>query len=275
MTEQNRDELEDLLNEAIKATDRGALLTQRLLAYSRTQALDPQTIDINLLIEDSIFLMERTIGENISVIFKQEKDIWPCAIDKSQMENALLNLAINARDAMPKGGNITIKTANVTLKSTDHYGELEPGNYIIISLTDTGSGISKENTGKVFEPFFSTKGPSGSGLGLSMVYGFVSQSNGLVEVESQNDKGTCISILLPRSSNEVIPSTLSQDDPVKKGNGELILLVEGELALQELVTKMIKMMGYQVIAANNTQEAISYFNNEPNIALVLTDIILF
>jgi CheY-like chemotaxis protein len=162
----------------------------------------------------------------------------------------------------------------VTLTSTHHYGELEPGDYITISLTDTGSGILKENLEKVFEPFFSTKGSGGSGLGLSMVYGFVSQSNGLVEFESQNNRGTCISILLPISSSEIMPSTQSPDKQIKRGKGELILVVEDEFALRELVTKMIRMMGYEVIAASTTQEAISYFNDEPNIALVFTDIIL-
>jgi len=265
----------DLIGEAIKASDRGALLTQRLLAYSRTQTLNPQPVDINVLIEEMMFLMERTIGENISISLQKDPDVWICSIDRSQMENALLNLAINARDAMPNGGEITITTLNATLTSTNLFEDLSSGDYISISLTDTGCGINNEDISRVFEPFFSTKAPSdGSGLGLSMVFGFASQSNGQVEIDSQIGHGTTVSMLIPRSKGETSKATASTQTEVMQGKGELILVVEDEYALKELDLRMLRMLNYKVIGASTTEEALAIFERESNIDLVFTDIIL-
>jgi len=265
----------DLISEAIKASDRGALLTQRLLAYSRTQSLNPQPIAINELIEDTKFLMERTIGENISISLQKEPEIWICSIDPSQMENALLNLAINARDAMPNGGEITICTSNVTLTSNEIDQDLSPGDYVSISLTDTGSGISKDHIDKVFEPFFSTKDPSeGSGLGLSMVFGFVSQSNGHVEINSRLEHGTTVSMLLPRATGNPNSASIVEETEVLSGNGELILVVEDERALLDLDLQMLKILNYRVVGATTTEEALSLFKKEQDIELVFTDIML-
>ncbi|MGD9537310.1 MAG: ATP-binding protein [Alphaproteobacteria bacterium] len=191
-----------LLKRAIDAAERGASLTHRLLAFSRRQTLDPAVVDINGLVGSLIELMKRTIGEAIDIVTEPGPGLWSCVIDRSQLENAVLNLAINARDAMPSGGRLTIRTRNVTLDEREAARQIgaRAGDYVLVEVADTGVGMSKALLDRAFEPFFTTKEPGkGTGLGLSMVYGFVNQSGGHLQIDSEVGRGTAVRLFLPRA----------------------------------------------------------------------------
>jgi signal transduction histidine kinase len=194
-----------LLNRAIDAAERGASLTHRLLAFSRRQTLVPVVVDINELIENLKELMQRTIGESVEIVTEPAPLLWSSAIDRNQLENAILNLAINARDAMPNGGKLTIRTSNVTLdaRAVATHIDARVGDYILVEVEDAGVGMSQKVLDRALEPFFTTKDVGkGTGLGLSMVYGFVKQSGGHLQIESEEGKGTRIKVFLPRAMPE-------------------------------------------------------------------------
>lgn len=283
----NAELLEDLLEEQPDlrelakvsrcAAERGAELTGRLLAFARKQPLDPRPTDINRLIGDMEVLVKRTLAENIMIGFVPGANLWTARVDPSQLENALLNLCINARDAMqPGGGKLTIETANTRLdeQNTTTHSDMVPGDYIVISVTDTGTGMAPEVLSRVFEPFFTTKEPGqGTGLGMSMVYGFVRQSEGDVSICSEVGEGTTIRIHLPRDLTDRRDNT-----PVGAASGEggteKILLVEDDDMVRHFAFAQLRKLGYQVLTASNGTEAMEVLAANEDIDLLFTDIVM-
>ena len=263
--------------EATAAVNRGAALTERLLAFSRKQALDPRPIGVNDLLKSMTALLERTLGETIQLRFEVSADIAPCMADRAQLENAILNLVINARDAMHGDGLITIEASNVTLDAHDT-AEV-PGaaadNCVLIAVRDTGVGMSAQVQARVFEPFFTTKEVgAGSGLGLSMVYGFVKQSGGHVSIESEEGSGTEVRLYIPRT--ELPPDPIEDIDinaaPI--GKRESVLVVEDDPALRKAIVSFLKGQNYQVAAAPDGSEALAILDVSGPFDLLLSDVIL-
>ncbi len=258
------------------ATKRAAALTQRLLAFSRRQTLDPKPTDMNRLITDLEELVRRTTGPNIVVDVVGAAGLWPVLIDRNQLENALLNLCINARDAMPDGGRLTIETANRWLdESAGAECDLPPGQYVALSVTDTGIGMSRETIGRIFEPFFTTKPlGQGTGLGLSMIYGFVRQSNGQVRVDSEPGRGTTMRLYFPRHHSEPISS-----EPVEHyaagleaADGETVLVIDDEPAVRLLVVDALQDAGYRILEAADGLAGLQILQSDVRIDLLLTDV---
>jgi len=264
---------------ARRAVSRGAELTQRLLAFSRQQILAPRIVDINTVIPETVTMMKRTIGEQIEVLFNPGRGLWNVRVDTGQIENALLNMCINSRDAMPEGGSITISTGNVTLADNDlqDHAYVSPGDYVRIVVTDTGEGIPPDIINRVFDPFFTTKEVGqGSGLGLSMVFGFTKQSGGYVIVDSTVGSGTSISLYFPRAvdviepGNKIIPSRTGQ---TIVGHAT-ILLVEDQADVLEYTKTSLINMGYKVWTARNGAEAILILDDLKELDLLMTDVIM-
>ncbi len=266
------------LEEAGGAATRAAALTQRLLAFSRKQALKPEVLDLNRLLDGMEGLLRRTLGETIEVDVLGGEDVWPCEADPSQLENAILNLAINARDAMPGGGTLIIEVGNARLDADAcvESGGAAPGQYVELVVTDTGAGMPAELLARVFEPFFTTKGPGrGSGLGLSMVFGFVKQSGGHVRLFSEPGVGTSAKIYLPRSTSTPHVSTLTGpqiEEPM--GAGEAILVVEDEASVRELAVTILGQLGYRVTAVEDAREALRCIEDGLRVDLLFTDVVL-
>jgi PAS domain S-box-containing protein len=268
----------ECVQSAIEAAERGAGLTQRLLAFSRKQALQPASVDANALVQDMLELLRRTLGEQIDIELVRDADLWQCLVDSNQLENALLNLAINARDAMPTGGKLTITTSNSRID--DDYAasmpEVEAGHYVQISVNDTGSGMPEETQRRAFEPFYTTKDVGlGSGLGLSMVYGFIKQSGGHVSVDSEPSAGTTIRLFLPHYSGEALPES-EPLDPSESLNakGEIVLVAEDDADLRALLLRVLKSLGYEVLEADSGEPALEILRSPAEIDLLLTDIVL-
>lgn len=261
----------------IRAAERGANLTQRLLAFSRRQPLRPQTIDLAALVADMSDMLQRTLGETIEVETKAAQDQWTAFADPVQVENALLNLAINARDAMPDGGKLIIECANTNIDSTARaeLPELSAGDYAVLSVTDTGSGMSDDVLQHVFEPFFTTKEVGqGSGLGLSMVHGFASQSGGDVRIHSKVDSGTMVSLYLPRGSDTEQLLEENTDTEERLSGTGTILVVEDDPDVRMLTVMMLENLGYRVFEASQAAEAREVLARETKIDLMLSDVIL-
>jgi PAS domain S-box-containing protein len=260
------------------AAERGAELTQRLLAFARRQPLDPKVVDINKLICGFEGLLRRTLGEQIGIELVQGAGLWRANIDAPQLESALLNLAINARDAMPSGGRLTVETMNAYID--DDYAalheEVQTGQYVLIAVSDTGSGIPKDVMTRVFEPFFTTKDVGkGSGLGLSMIYGFVKQSGGHVKIYSELGEGTVVKLYLPRAPEDAQSDALGRAEPLEPPRGrEVVLLVEDDDMVRSHVKTQLQDLGYSVIEANGGQDAIAAFARAPRIDLLFTDIVM-
>jgi PAS domain S-box-containing protein len=276
--------LEDELGEnnprlaaVLHGTKRAADLTQHLLAFSRKQALQPAIININSLIAYITGLLRSTLEEHIDIETVIGAGLWNCEVDRGQLENALVNLAINARDAMPDGGMLTIETANARLD--DDYAaaqaEVEPGQYVMLAISDTGSGMPPEIQEHVFEPFYTTKEVGkGTGLGLSMIYGFVKQSGGHVAIYSEPGEGTTIKLYLPRSTEteaEEKPLVLG-DAPVARG--ESVLVVEDDPDLRTLAVALLSNLGYQVMEAATGEAALEQLGSKSAVNLLLTDVML-
>jgi len=263
--------------EATAAANRGAALTARLLAFSRKQPLDPRPIDVNDLVHSMAALLERALGETIELRFELSEDLAPCMVDSAQLENAILNLAINARDAMRGGGVITIETANVSIDARDaaiRQGAAQ-GDYVSIAVRDTGLGMSPQVKARVFEPFFTTKDVgAGSGLGLSMVYGFVRQSGGHVSIESEPGSGTEVRLYIPRTQLPPEPLTGTDDETALRGQRESVLVVEDDEALRKVIVAFLEQQNYQISVASNGREALSVLDELGHIDLLLSDIIL-
>jgi PAS domain S-box-containing protein len=265
------------LDESFKAAENGATLTQRLLAFSRKQALRPEVIDLRVLISGMGDLLRRTLREDIEIEIVGGGRLWRCEADPAQLENALLNLAINARDAMEGGGKLTIETSNAYLDEqfASQHREVDPGQYVLMAVSDTGVGMSLDIRSRVFDPFFTTKEEGkGSGLGLSMVYGFVKQSGGSIDIYSEVGEGTTIKIYLPRAYKEVEVRSDVQSVPDEvNGTGEVILVVEDNHELRKVVTDMLSSLGYTPLNAPDVQEAVNLMEHS-TVDLLLTDIIL-
>jgi PAS domain S-box-containing protein len=261
----------------LTAVKRGAALTYRLLAFSRQQRLSPTTVDINDLIFSLEDMLHRTLGETVDLRVKATPGLWGAVIDTSQLENALVNLAVNARDAMPKGGTLTIETANVTLDEAyaEEHIEVTPGDYVMVAVSDSGTGMPPEVLEKVFEPFFTTKGMGkGTGLGLSMVYGFVKQSKGHITVYSEIDHGTTVKLYMIRTE-EYAPKESTKEDTQELALGtERILIVEDDESLREVPVFFLQDQGYEVVEAENGKEAIKLLKDDSPFDLLFTDIVL-
>jgi len=259
-----------------EAATRGADLTRQLLAFARKQPLQPRVTDINALVVDTASLLRPTLGQQIEIESRLENDAWPAMIDGTQLSTALLNLALNARDAMPNGGKLMLETANVILDEAYAQAnpEARPGPHVMIEVSDTGVGIPAALHHKVFEPFFTTKEiGKGTGLGLSMVYGFVKQSGGHVKIYSDEGNGTAIKLYLPRSdeaasSDEVAPA------PVLQGGHETILVVEDDPLVRSFVLSQLESLGYTPVAAANAIEALALVDAGQTFDLLFTDIVM-
>jgi signal transduction histidine kinase/ActR/RegA family two-component response regulator len=268
---------------AMQGARRAASLTQRLLAFSRQQVLAPEQVDLNKLVASLSDMLTRTVGEAIAVETVLASGLWPAFADISQLENAIVNLVVNARDAMPQGGRITLETANVSLDEAycAQFGDVEPGQYVLLSVTDTGTGISPENLGKVFEPFFTTKGAATrTGLGLSMIYGFVKQSKGHIRLYSEVGHGTTAKIYLPRKAGaarvESVPAPHRKESaPTASARpGEVVLLVEDDEDVRDSTVALLGELGYSVLAARNGDEALVRLQGSERIDILFTDVVL-
>jgi PAS domain S-box-containing protein len=258
------------------AAKRAAALTQRLLAFSRRQTLDPKPTNLNRLITDMEELVRRTTGPNVEVEVVGAVGLWAVLIDQNQLENALLNLCINARDAMPDGGRLTIETANRWLDGTaGTERDLPPGQYVSLAVTDTGTGMSKETIGRIFEPFFTTKPlGQGTGLGLSMIYGFVRQSNGQIRVYSELGHGTTMCLYFPRYYGEAINNENAEEGMAgfDTGYGESILVIDDEPTVRLLLVDTLQDAGYRVLEAGDGPSGLKILQSETRIDLLLTDV---
>ena len=264
------------LQMALRGVSRAAALTASLLAFARRQPLDPKPVEANRLITGMSDLLRRTLGEAIGIETVLAGGLWRTFADPNQIENAILNLAGNARDAMPEGGRLTIETTNFQLDAayaaTHH--EVVPGHYVMIAVSDTGTGMTKEEVEKAFEPFFTTKEPGrGTGLGLSQVYGFVTQSRGHVKIYSEPDEGTTVKMYLPRHRGEdaAVPAPAPAEIPAAQ-RGETILVVEDDEDVRANSIDSLRELGYRVIEAADAAEALRIVASDGAIRLLFTDV---
>ena len=266
------------IENSLRAAERGAELISQLLAFSRRQTLIPESLDLNRLVAGMEDLLRRTVREDIEIEMRQSRDLWPALADRGQVETALLNLTINARDAMPDGGKLTIETANAHLDEdyAAHSAEVTPGAYAMLAVTDTGSGMTPEVAQRACEPFFTTKGiGKGTGLGLSMIYGFAKQSGGHLKIYSEIGLGTTIRLYLPRATAAGVvtaPSRLLRDEHPR--GGETILVVEDDADVRAFVVAQLRNLGYRVVEAPNGQEARKIVESDEFIDLLFTDIVM-
>jgi PAS domain S-box-containing protein len=259
-----------------QAADRGAELTQRLLAFARKQPLRPRAADVNALIVESTSLLRAAIGEQIEIESLLDENALHALVDTPQLTTALLNLAVNARDAMPNGGRLTLATGNVHLDrdSLDARDDIRPGRYVMIAVTDSGTGIPDAIRDKVIEPFFTTKGiGKGTGLGLSMVYGFVKQSGGHIRIDSEVGRGTSIKIFLPQAPAQAERAADPQPAPVARRR-ETILVVEDDALVRTYVTGQLESLGYRTLEAANGADALAVVDSGVGFDLLFTDVIM-
>ena len=260
-----------------EAADRGAELTSHLLAFARKQPLQPREIDINALMTSSGKLIRPALGEHIEIKTSLRPDVWSALVDPNQLSSALLNLAINSRDAMPNGGRLTLETDNVVLDQSyvRTNAGVAVGEYVLIAVSDTGQGIPEAIRKKIFEPFFTTKDVGmGTGLGLSMVYGFVKQSGGHIKVYSEEGHGTTFRIYLPRADAQAEPIVSTLDDRQIDGGNETILIVEDDALVRDSVTAQICGLGYKTLSAANAAEALAIADRGAPFDLLFTDVIM-
>jgi signal transduction histidine kinase/CheY-like chemotaxis protein len=268
------------LKPALRATERGTNLTHRLLAFARQQLLNISSVNIPELMHNMDDMLRSSLGETIAVDFSCETDLWTCNVDPAQLEQAILNLALNARDAMPDGGHLTIKAANQQIGQTStNIGvgdDLAPGSYVLLSVTDTGTGIAANIVDKVFEPFFTTKDVGqGTGLGLSMVFGLVKQSDGHVSVDSVLGAGTTFRLYLPRAAvMDDRVDRIEGADAAQAKPGETVLVVEDDADLRSLVVQLLENLGYQVIDAADGAAAEAEWSSKQRIDVLLSDVVL-
>jgi PAS domain S-box-containing protein len=270
-------ELQELVDEALEAAWHGADLTRRLLAFARRQPLRPARIDINELVGNTVRLLRRMLGEDIDVSLDLAEHVWPVMADPAQLEASVTNLATNARDAMPKGGRLIISTANGHLDAeyTAAHVDVTPGDFAMIEVSDTGSGMSAETLNQIFEPFFTTKEPGkGTGLGLSMVFGFMRQSGGHVNVYSEPGVGTTFRLYLPRVAAEASEREVRDATPATAhGAGETVLVVEDNPAVRRVVMRQLRDLGYCVLECDRAAAALEILQRKP-VDLLFTDIVM-
>ncbi len=271
--------IQRFLDAAAVATERAATLTQRLLAFARQQPLSPQPLDANKMIGNMSELLHSTLGEHIQIETVSAARLWTVSADLQQLENAILNIAINARDAMPDGGKLTIETANIYLDDAfcRQNPEITPGQFAMIAITDTGLGMTPEVVARAFDPFFTTKAAGkGTGLGLSQVYGFVKQSNGHVKVYSEPGDGTAVKIYLPRMIGEADETRhKAASDPVRTGErSEIILVVEDDSMMRRLTSEALHELGYTVFDSENAADALAILDRVTDVKLLFTDVVM-
>jgi PAS domain S-box-containing protein len=269
----------ELIADAIWSAERGAQLTHRLLAFARRQRLNPRVVNLNLVVEEMTGLLRRTLGERIDIREDLAPGVGQTMIDRGQLENALLNLVVNARDAMPAGGVLTIATGTGSLPPDlqTKGEEVAPGEYVVLTVTDTGVGMPPEVLERAFEPFFTTKKfGEGSGLGLSMVYGFVRQSGGTITMDSQPGRGTVVRLYLPRTpdapDNEEHRSTGTGKENAKRE--EVILVVEDDTRVRKTAANILRRHGYTVMEASDADEALQLVDRLSRLDLLFTDLVL-
>jgi signal transduction histidine kinase/ActR/RegA family two-component response regulator len=259
------------------AAQRGAELTQRLLAFARRQPLAPEATDANRLLTGLDGLLRRSLGEHIEIELVRAAGLWPALVDRPQLETAILNLAINARDAMPKGGRLTIETANAHIDRdyADALGDVAPGQYVMVAVADTGTGMPPDIAARAFEPFFTTKETGkGTGLGLSMVYGFAKQSGGHAKIYSELGKGTTVKLYLPRAAGDAGARADARTETRAAAAGsERILLVEDDESVRDFAERRLRSMGYAVTAAESAPAALARLERE-SFDLLFTDIVM-
>ena len=267
-----------LLENAQKAAELGGDLTRRLLAFSRRQTLLPQRVDINVLADDVIKMLKRTLGATVLIEANLETEPLYATVDPGQLENALLNLGVNARDAMPDGGTLSIATSKVVLSYGDArgHGDVAPGVYKVIAVTDTGTGMTDDVKARAFDPFFTTKEVGkGSGLGLSMVYAFVKQSGGHVTIHSEGGQGTTIRLYLPEPIDDrALLAQARARPPEVIGKGRTVLVVDDSEMVRAVVVDMLEELGFAPVRASDGHEALAELDQDPQIDLMITDVIM-
>ncbi|MEG8020500.1 response regulator [Sphingomonas aerolata] len=262
-----------LASMALQAGERGATLTAQLLSFSRRQHLSPVPVEPNQVVASMADLLARSIGAAVTVELDLADDVWRAMVDPTQLEVVLLNLAINARDAMPSGGVVRIATRNLAAVPDALTAELNPGAYVSIEVADTGAGMTPAVLARAFEPFFTTKGQGkGTGLGLAQVYGFARQSGGTVRIVSAENEGTVITLYLPRT-NEVADPVAIERLAQATGSRQRILVVDDDNDVRGVAAQMIEEIGYQVVAAASGSEALTEFGRA-SFDLVLTDVVM-
>jgi CheY-like chemotaxis protein len=276
----DRDGLE-LIDAALDAALRGADLNKRLLAFARRQSLEPERVDVGNTLADIVKLLKRSLGEKVEVQLVPDQACWPVKVDPSQLQNAIVNLGVNARDAMPGGGHLTIEYRNVAADdgfAQCHVG-MVPGDYVAISVSDSGSGMTPEVLARVFEPFYTTKEVGkGTGLGLSMVHGFVNQSGGHVSIYSEPGKGTTVRLYLPRCiegdrADRAAGSEAAAPPPVEPG-GLLVLVVDDNPGILKVTVRQLRDLGYRTQEATNADEALAAIGRGVSPDILFTDIVM-
>jgi signal transduction histidine kinase len=270
------EDLDSLIDLGVTSANRAAGLTHRLLAFSRRQSLDSKPVQMNTLVVSMGELLQRSINESIHLEMQLDEQLWVAEADPNQLESALLNLVLNARDAMPDGGKLLVKTSNQHLDTgfTEAHSNLQPGDYIVLSVTDTGYGMPQSTINRAFDPFFTTKPiGQGTGLGLSMIYGFSKQSGGHVSIHSEVGKGTTVSLFLPRFSGELLQDTRvdTQHAPYAR-DGETVLIVEDDPAVRVLVSAVLSELGYAFVEAGDADSAVPILDSGQRIDLLISDV---
>lgn len=270
------DDLDSLIDLGVTSANRAAGLTHRLLAFSRRQSLDSKAVQMNTLVLSMGELLQRSLNESIQLDMRLNDKLWVAEADPNQLESALLNLVINARDAMPEGGKLIVETSNQVLhrEFTEAYSNLEPGDYVMLSVTDNGSGMPQSVINRAFDPFFTTKPiGQGTGLGLSMIYGFSKQSRGHVSIDSEIDQGTTVKLFLPRFRGEELEQP---DNDIQQApdaiNGETVLIVEDDPAVRVLVSAVLSELGYAFVEAGDADGAVPILNSAQRIDLLISDV---
>jgi signal transduction histidine kinase len=270
------EDLDSLIDLGVTSANRAAGLTHRLLAFSRRQSLDSKAVQMNTLVLSMGELLQRSLNESIRLEMQLDEQLWIAEADPNQLESALLNLVLNARDAMPGGGKLLVQTFNRYLDTgfTDAYTNLEPGDYVVLSVQDSGCGMPESVINRAFDPFFTTKPiGQGTGLGLSMIYGFSKQSRGHVTIDSEVDKGTTVNLYLPRFVGEEIhePAVATQQAPYAQ-DGETVLIVEDDAAVRVLVSAVLSELGYAFVEACDANAAMPILQSNQRIDLLISDV---
>jgi PAS domain S-box-containing protein len=271
------DKAREFMASGIDGAKRAAELIRRLLAFARKQPLAPKPLDANALVQDMSEILRRTLGEHVQLETVLAGGLWPLNADQNQLESALINLATNARDAMAQGGKLTIETSNAHLD--DRYAaehvDVPPGQYVLIAVSDTGTGMTPDQIAKAFEPFFTTKGTSGSGLGLAQVYGFAKQSGGHARIYSEAGHGTTVKLYLQRASMPAERPQPKSSEAAPLGTArQTILVVEDEMRVRQLTAAGLRELGYTVIEADGAESALKVIDSHPEIALLFTDVVM-
>ncbi|MGY1890194.1 hybrid sensor histidine kinase/response regulator [Pseudomonas asplenii] len=270
------EDLDSLIDLGVTSANRAAGLTHRLLAFSRRQSLDSKAVQMNTLVLSMSELLQRSLNESIQLDMRLDDKLWVAEADPNQLESALLNLVINARDAMPEGGKLVVETSNQVLHRdfTQAYANLEPGDYVMLSVTDNGSGMPQSVVSRAFDPFFTTKPiGQGTGLGLSMIYGFSKQSRGHVSIDSEIDQGTTVKLYLPRFRGEELELPVSDTEQAPQAiDGETVLIVEDDPAVRVLVSAVLSELGYAFVEAGDADSALPILNSAQRIDLLISDV---